>query len=65
MRRMKLRVVTPEAWGGDTIVVEMSAQQNVGVDELLDQLLAVAEVEELTAIQAFDLLRLSSQRLNR
>ncbi|MGZ4767218.1 MAG: translation initiation factor IF-2 [Ilumatobacteraceae bacterium] len=41
--------LVPEAWGGDTIVVEMSAQQNVGVDELLDQLLAVAEVEELTA----------------
>ena len=41
--------LVPEAWGGDTIVVEMSAQQNVGVDELLDQLLAVAELEELTA----------------
>jgi translation initiation factor IF-2 len=41
--------LVPESWGGDTIVVEMSAQQNVGVDELLDQLLAVAELEELTA----------------
>ena len=39
----------PEAWGGDTIVVEMSAQQGIGIDELLDQLLVVAEVEELTA----------------
>jgi translation initiation factor IF-2 len=39
----------PEAWGGDTIVVEMSAQQGVGIDELLEQLLVVAEVEELTA----------------
>ena len=38
-----------ESWGGDTICVEMSAQQNVGVDELLEQLLVVAEVEELTA----------------
>ena len=39
----------PEAWGGDTIVVEMSAQQGLGIDELLEQLLVVAEVEELTA----------------
>jgi len=38
-----------ESWGGDTIVVEMSAQQNLGIDDLLDQLAAVAEVEELTA----------------
>ncbi|MFM7962731.1 MAG: translation initiation factor IF-2, partial [Actinomycetota bacterium] len=39
----------PEAWGGDTIVVEMSAQQGLGIDDLLEQLLVVAEVEELTA----------------
>ncbi len=38
-----------ESWGGDTIVVEMSAQQNLGIDDLLDQLAAVAEIEELTA----------------
>lgn len=41
--------LVPEAWGGDTIVVEMSAQQNLGVDDLLSQLAAVAEIEELTA----------------
>ncbi|HAP74516.1 MAG TPA: translation initiation factor IF-2, partial [Acidimicrobiaceae bacterium] len=38
-----------ESWGGDTIVVEMAAQQNLGVDDLLEQLAAVAEIEELTA----------------
>ena len=38
-----------ESWGGDTIVVEMSAQQDLGVDDLLEQLLVVAELEELTA----------------
>ena len=43
--------LVPEAWGGDTIVVEMSAQQDLGIDDLLDQLLAVAEIEELTANQ--------------
>ena len=41
--------LVPESWGGDTIVVEMSAQQNLGVDDLLDQLVVVAELEELTA----------------
>ena len=41
--------LVPESWGGDTIVVEMSAQQNLGIDDLLDQLLVVAELEELTA----------------
>ncbi len=43
------RELVPEAWGGDTIVVEMSALQGEGIEELLDQLLVVAELEELTA----------------
>jgi translation initiation factor IF-2 len=41
--------LVPEAWGGDTIMVEMSALQNLGIDDLLEQLLVVAELEELTA----------------
>jgi translation initiation factor IF-2 len=41
--------LVPEAWGGDTIVVEMSAVQDLGIDDLLDQLNVVAELEELTA----------------
>jgi len=41
--------LVPEAWGGDTIVVEMSATQELGIDDLLEQLLVVAELEELTA----------------
>ena len=41
--------LVPEAWGGDTIVVEMSATQELGIDDLLDHLLVVAELEELTA----------------
>ena len=41
--------LVPESWGGDTIVVEMAAQQGLGIDEILDQLLLVAELEELTA----------------
>jgi len=41
--------LVPEEWGGDTIMVEVSALQDLGVDDLLEQLLVVAEVEELTA----------------
>jgi translation initiation factor IF-2 len=41
--------LVPEAWGGDTIVVEMAALVDLGVDDLLDQLLVVAELEELQA----------------
>ena len=41
--------LVPETWGGDTIVVEMSATQELGIDDLLDQLLVVAELEDLRA----------------
>jgi translation initiation factor IF-2 len=41
--------LVPESWGGDTIMVELSALQNVGIEELLEQLVVVADVEELTA----------------
>ncbi|MGB0113668.1 MAG: translation initiation factor IF-2, partial [Ilumatobacteraceae bacterium] len=41
--------LVPESWGGDTIVVEMSALQGLGVDDLIEQLQVVAELEELTA----------------
>jgi translation initiation factor IF-2 len=34
-----------EQWGGDTIVVEMSALTNLGIDDLLENILLVAEVE--------------------
>ncbi|MGD0391665.1 MAG: translation initiation factor IF-2 [Acidimicrobiales bacterium] len=41
--------LVPEAWGGDTITVEVSALQNLGIDDLLEQIILVAEVEELVA----------------
>lgn len=34
-----------EQWGGDTIVVEMSALTNLGIEDLLENILLVAEVE--------------------
>jgi translation initiation factor IF-2 len=41
--------LVPEEWGGDTIFQRISALQNIGIDELLDQILLVAEVEDLRA----------------
>ncbi len=41
--------LVPETWGGDTITVEVSALQNLGIEDLLEQIILVAEVEELVA----------------
>jgi len=41
--------LVPEAWGGDTIVCEISALQEIGIEELLDNVLVVAELEDLRA----------------
>jgi translation initiation factor IF-2 len=49
LQQLSERGLTPEAWGGDTIVVEVSALQGTGIQELLEQITIVAEVEELTA----------------
>ena len=49
MQQLSEQGLVPEQWGGDTIMVEISALQNLGVDDLLEQLLLVAEVEELTS----------------
>ncbi|WP_416826842.1 translation initiation factor IF-2 [Ectobacillus polymachus] len=38
-----------EAWGGDTIFVQLSARTGNGIDELLEMILLVGEVEEWKA----------------
>jgi len=38
-----------EEWGGDTVCVSISAKEKTGITELLENLLLVAEVEELRA----------------
>ncbi|WP_108126068.1 translation initiation factor IF-2 [Saccharospirillum mangrovi] len=43
------RDVIPEAWGGDTQFVQVSAHTGQGIDELLDAILLQAEVLELKA----------------
>jgi len=49
VQQLSERGLVPEQWGGDTIVVQISALQGTGIDDLLEQLLIVAEVEELRA----------------
>ena len=39
----------PEDWGGDTIMVPVSAHSHQGIDDLLEMILLVAEVKELKA----------------
>ncbi len=41
--------VIPEDWGGDVPFVEVSARENLGLDDLLEVLLLVADVNELKA----------------
>ncbi|BFH14786.1 translation initiation factor IF-2 [Paenibacillus melissococcoides] len=41
--------LVPEEWGGDTIFVNVSAKQRMGLEELLEMILLVAEVNEFKA----------------
>ena len=41
--------LVPEEWGGDTITVKVSALQGIGIDELLEYILLVADMAELKA----------------
>ena len=41
--------LVPEEWGGDTIVCKISAKKNIGIDNLLENLVLLAEVQELKA----------------
>jgi translation initiation factor IF-2 len=41
--------LVPEAWGGDTVVVPVSALKKEGIDELLEMIMLVADLQELKA----------------
>ncbi|HET8814054.1 MAG TPA: translation initiation factor IF-2 [Solirubrobacterales bacterium] len=41
--------LSPEDWGGDTVFCEVSAKTKQGLDNLLDMILLVTELEELSA----------------
>ncbi|MEE9447654.1 MAG: translation initiation factor IF-2 [Arenicellales bacterium] len=42
--------VVPEDWGGDTLMVEVSAHTGAGIDDLLESVLLQAELQSLTAV---------------
>ncbi|KTD76249.1 translation initiation factor IF-2 [Legionella waltersii] len=50
MNELTVHEVIPEAWGGDTMFVNISAKSGMGIDELLDAILLQSEVLELTAV---------------
>src|SRR5215213_239764 len=43
------RELVPEVYGGDTVTVPVSAKTGEGIDELLENILVVAELEDLKA----------------
>ncbi len=49
LQQLSERGLVPEQWGGDTINVPVSAMTGEGIEDLLEQILLVAEVEELRA----------------
>ncbi len=49
MQDLSGQEVVPEAWGGDTIFVPVSAKTGEGIDKLLESILLQAEVLELKA----------------
>lgn len=49
MNELTVYEIVPEAWGGDTMFVNISARSGQGIDELLDAILLQSEVLELTA----------------
>lgn len=42
----------PEDWGGDTVIMPVSAKTGEGVNELIDMILLMADVEDLKAVEA-------------
>nr|WP_028381753.1 translation initiation factor IF-2 [Legionella cherrii] len=50
MNELSVHEVIPEAWGGDTMFINISAKSGMGIDELLDAILLQSEVLELTAV---------------
>lgn len=48
-KQLQDRELSPEDWGGDTIVCEVSATKGTGIDHLLEMMALQAEVMELKA----------------
>ena len=48
-RQLADKGLMPEEWGGDTVMVEVSARQKTNLDKLLEMILLVADMRELKA----------------
>jgi translation initiation factor IF-2 len=48
-RQLADRGLMPEEWGGDTVMVEVSAKTKKNIDKLLEMILLVADMRELKA----------------
>ena len=49
MQQLTEHEIVPEAWGGDAICVPVSAHTGMGISDLLESVLLVAEMKELKA----------------
>ncbi len=49
MREMSEHGLTPDTWGGDTLFIPISAKTHEGINNLLENLLLIAEMSELKA----------------
>ena len=51
-RQLADHALLPEEWGGDTVMVEVSARQKTNLDKLLEMILLVSDLRELKASPA-------------
>jgi translation initiation factor IF-2 len=49
MQQLSDRALVPEKWGGDTVMVPVSARTQQGIPELLEMILLVADLQDLKA----------------
>ena len=49
LQQLSEQGLVPEKWGGDTLTAEVSALQGTGIEELLEQVLLVADLADLEA----------------
>ncbi len=50
-RQMSEYGLTPDSWGGDTLFVPISAKTHEGIDKLLENILLIADLQDLKANQ--------------
>ena len=49
MQQLTEHGLVPEEWGGETICCKVSAKKNIGIENLLENLVLLAEIQELKA----------------